>query len=492
MNEERRATPAGACPPLPPAARRRRAARALCHAAAGALLCAATLGCNLAPDHAPPPARTSAMTPAPAPLPAAPPALLPSPLPAGAAPAPAHAAATPATPVAPAAPATAAAEPPPDLAAPVAPPTSGPRPEDAPYARFFAALRDLEQGRRADHVRILWLGDSHGAADFWSGALRTVLQKRFGHGGPGFVHLGFLGYRHDGIKHSAEGKWRMRPKGPATTLVTGDGVFGLGGILFGPDSGGNRAQLTSTDAALSSGKLRWDVCYRLNTPNDQVAIALTGGTSLVVKATAEEPQGALRHVTLTSDAGATLSVTPIAGAPDLCGAVIEADAPAKPGVVLDTLGINGARLGTPLAWSEPSWAAELARRAPSLVILEYGTNEAGDFNANPAMYARHLAEVVARVRRVNPDADCLALAPTDRRDTPDRTPIVRDAIRDGARAAGCGFWDTYEVMGGRGSIDAWVQESPPRAAKDGIHLTSRGYRELGIKLGDDLVQRYKP
>ena len=280
MNEERRATRAGTCPPLPPASRGRRAARALFHAAAaaGALLCAATLGCNLAPDHAPPPARTSAITTAPAPLPAAPPAVVPAVLPAAAAPVTAPAAA----PAAPAAPTAATPEPPPDpaAAAPVAPPTSGPRPEDAPYARFFAALRDLEHGRRADHVRILWLGDSHGAADFWSGALRTVLQKRFGHGGPGFVHLGFQGYRHDGIKHNAEGKWRMRPKGPATTLVTGDGVFGLGGILFGPDSGGNRAQLTPTDAALS-GKLRWDVCYRLNTPNDQIAIALTGAASLV-------------------------------------------------------------------------------------------------------------------------------------------------------------------------------------------------------------------
>src|SRR5262249_6028836 len=65
-------------------------------------------------------------------------------------------------------------------------------------ARFYAALRSLEKHTRAEHVRVVWLGDSHGAADYWSGALRTALQKRFGNGGPGFVHIGYRGYRHDG------------------------------------------------------------------------------------------------------------------------------------------------------------------------------------------------------------------------------------------------------------------------------------------------------
>ena len=172
--------------------------------------------------------------------------------------------------------------------------------------------------------------------------------------------------------------------------------------------------------------------------------------------------------------------------------MIEADAKERPGVVLDTLGINGARFGTPLAWNEASWAAELARRAPSLVVLEYGTNEAGDFAANPATYGRQMTQVLARIRRVHPEVECLALAPTDRNDTPDRTPLVRDAIKDAARTNGCGFWDTYEVMGGKGSISAWGREKPPRAAKDGVHLASRGYRELGTKLAEDVLRGYRP
>ncbi|WP_245678373.1 GDSL-type esterase/lipase family protein [Chondromyces crocatus] len=367
---------------------------------------------------------------------------------------------------------------------------SAPRPGDAPYGRLYAALRDLEKGRRRDHVRLMWLGDSHGAADFWSGALRSALQKRFGYAGPGFVHLGYTAYRHDGVKHGVGGKWKLRPKGPATSVVTGDGVFGLGGILFVPD-GASMAQISLTEPKLT-GRLRWDVCYRLNGPNDQVTVALTGSEPVVVKATPDLPPGAVRHLELFGDASATLTVTPTGGAPELCGAVIEADAATRPGVVLDTLGINGARFGTPLAWNEASWAAEFARRSPTLVVLEYGTNEAGDFAADPSRYGRQMTELLTRIRRVTSEVDCLALAPTDRHDTQDRTHLVRDAIRDAAKANGCGFWDTYEIMGGKGSISAWGRETPARAAKDGVHLTRRGYLDLGARLADDVLRGYRP
>src|SRR5687767_11433326 len=58
---------------------------------------------------------------------------------------------------------------------------------DAPAKRgsstlhaFFAALQQLGAGTRSQHVRVLWLGDSHTAADYLSGAVRTALAERFG------------------------------------------------------------------------------------------------------------------------------------------------------------------------------------------------------------------------------------------------------------------------------------------------------------------------
>ncbi len=358
-------------------------------------------------------------------------------------------------------------------------------------ARFQTALRELGRGGRKAHVRILWLGDSHGQADFWTGALRDVLQKRFGKAGPGFVHVGWKAYRHDGVRLSTDEKWTIKPKAPATSSRTGDGVFGLGGVVTTGPAGSGKARLHVTDEGLS-GRLSWDVCYRLRSPADELEISLGTGPKTKVRATATEPPGEIRHLVLVSEGRETLIVMPTRGEPELCGVVIETDPASQPGVVLDTLGINGARFGTPLAWDEASFGAELARRKPSLVVLEYGTNEAGDVSVDPVKYTQRLVRLVERIRRFAPDTDCLALAPTDRADARVRTPLVRDAIREGARQAGCSFWDTFAVMGGEGSIRAWASQSPARAAGDGVHLTQRGYRDLGEALATHVLRGLPP
>jgi lysophospholipase L1-like esterase len=358
-------------------------------------------------------------------------------------------------------------------------------------ARFHAALRDLTRGTRKSHVRVLWLGDSHGQADFWTGGLRTALQKRYGNGGPGFVHMGWKTYRHDGMKLVVDGKWSIRPKAPASSSRVGDGMFGLGGVVaVGPVNGG-RARAQVTDGGLS-GRMSWDVCYRLRTPTDQLSVKLGSRPATAVRATSTEPAGELRHLVLVGEGPEGLEVASARGLPELCGVVIETDPAKQPGVVLDTLGINGARFGTPLAWDEASFGAELVRRQPTLVILEYGTNESGDVGVNPSVYGKKLVRLMERIRRFAPDADCLALAPTDRADTRERTPLVRDAIRAGAQEASCGFWDTYAAMGGAGSIRAWASESTPRAARDGIHLTPKGYRELGEALAAHVLRGLSP
>src|SRR5262249_24993082 len=126
------------------------------------------------------------------------------------------------------------------------------------------------------------------------------------------------------------------------------------------------------------------------------------------------------------------------------------------------------------------------------VILQFGTNESGDRYVNPQTYSDHLAKVMARVRKAAPETDCLVLGPTDRADTVERTPLVRNALKEGAAAAGCPFFDTYAAMGGKGSIEAWRKEVPPRAAGDGIHLSWRGYYEIGDKLAATVLAGYAP
>jgi lysophospholipase L1-like esterase len=382
--------------------------------------------------------------------------------------------------------------PPPAEAEPVRVAGPLPRSEGHELDNFYAALRSLEAHARHEHVRVAWLGDSHGASDLWSGPLRDALQAQFGDGGPGFVHLGYKSYRHDGVRVEIGGKWATYPRGPATVLHTGDGVFGLGGVLLSGAADGPHAAITVTDPKVGAA-LQWDLCYKLLSPQDELQVALSGDKERAIKAKPDEALGALQHLTLKSAGPApSLKAMPLGGQPAFCGVVVETDPATQPGVVLDTLGINGARLATPLAWDEGAWVAEARRRPPALVILEYGTNESGDHTVRPAAYAENLRRVLARVHQASPACDCLVLAPTDRADTEETTPLVRDALREAAKASGCGFWDTYEKMGGKGSIVAWRAESPPRAGPDGVHLHARGYKELGEKLAKDVLAGYHP
>ncbi len=373
-----------------------------------------------------------------------------------------------------------------ELAAPV------PRIAGHELDRFFAALRSLEKHARRTHVRVAWLGDSHGASDLWSGPLRAALQARFGNGGLGFVHVGYKAYRHDGVKLEAKGRWAVEPRAPSTAVRTGSGVFGLGGVVYVGSAESPHESLTVNDPTLPP-TLQWDLCYRMDSPHDEIDLDVTGLPARVLKPDAGEARGALRHLSFTSTtASPTLRVVPAGGSPGFCGVTIETDPAAAPGVVLDTLGINGARLTTPLAWDEAAWVTELGRRPPALTIVEYGTNEAGDHTIRTETYVDNLRKLMARVHAAAPESDCLVLAPTDRADTLDRTPLVRDALREAARVSGCGFWDTYAVMGGRGSIIAWHAETPPLAGPDGVHLTIRGYKSLGEKLAAYVLERYTP
>lgn len=355
-------------------------------------------------------------------------------------------------------------------------------------ARFHAALRGLEQKTRKSHVRVYWMGDSHAQADFWSGTVREALQSRFGAAGPGFLHLGYKDYRHDGVKLDIEGRWRMRPKKPAGVKTDGDGVVGLGGFLMGGYKDQPRAQV-ELSTTLPSKDVTYDFCYRLEKPDDAIDLTVDGKRT-TLSASKAEPAGVVRHALLRGPNPGAFAARPTSGSPSFCGVAIETDPAEAPGVVLDTLGINGARYATALSWDEKAWEAEVARRPPDLVVLEYGTNEVGDPSPAYASTGKDEEALLARIRKVKPDVDCVVVSATDRADAEAHLAPMNESLRAAAKRSGCFYFDAYGILGGEGATSRMREESPPRAQKDGIHLTIKGYRELGKATVDALMNGY--
>jgi lysophospholipase L1-like esterase len=368
-------------------------------------------------------------------------------------------------------------------------PTAGAQPVPLPSPRLFAALSALEKNQRNDHVRILWLGDSHTAADFMGSAVREGL-KRFKSGGPGHLLIGMKPYRHGMVKSELIGAFRLEPSAPAMAQRQGDGVFGLAGVRTVPETWEARALLTPYPRSVR-GRARWEIIYRL--PRGASFRVRLGSEQNEVNGktkSAKTAPGLLPRIAREGAASDPMEITAAYASPQLFGAILEGS---EPGLVIDTLGINGARASTPLSWDERTFTAEVRARAPEAFVIAYGTNEAFDARAAERV-AEPLRSLVELLRRAAPRADCLIVGPPDAADpsgaSHPRIALVEAAQQTTAQELGCAFFSLRAAMGGEGSFARWAKEKPPLAGLDRVHLTPAGYAKLGEALSRALLESY--
>jgi lysophospholipase L1-like esterase len=170
----------------------------------------------------------------------------------------------------------------------------------------------------------------------------------------------------------------------------------------------------------------------------------------------------------------------------------------RPGVVVDTLGLNGAELPALVKW-QPDLRRTLLRSAdPALVIVSYGTNDMGRGDFDFTDYRSRAAEILRGLREDLPASSILVTGPIDRaagkkkggQTISRNAPLVTRALREAAAATGCAFWDARAAMGGEGSIRRWARGG--LAQRDLVHLTGSGYGKLAGMLFDSLTKAPAP
>ncbi len=349
-----------------------------------------------------------------------------------------------------------------------------------PLASFREALEGLRSHSRKDSVRVLWLGDSHTSADFMSDQVRKTLGATFGAGGPGFVRLGVSPYRHGRTRFDIGGRWHRAPEQPSRRSPVQDGVFGLCGMRSVPE-GDAWTSVRLHDAGLAAGsKVRFTVLHRL--PKGASFAVRLGKQAVLLDEktkTDEVPGSPIRRLTLEGDVLDELRIEQKSGNPELFGAYVEGS---DPGVVIDTCGIEGARVATALAWDSASWQAEVRARKPDLLVVAFGTNEAFD-EGRVERYGAEYTELLARSRAAVPNLPCLVLGPPDASErsggSKARVLEITAVQQRAATELGCAFVSGLSIMGGEGSFDAWMNANPPLARRDRIHLTAPGYERIG-------------
>ncbi len=351
-------------------------------------------------------------------------------------------------------------------------------PANPPELRhFYEALAALERHQRSGSVRVLWLGDSHTASDFLTGAVRARLTERYGSGGPGFLRLG-VPVRHDLATFERSGRFRIQPESPATRLHQDDGVFGFGGMRVTPLSDGARLGVRVAPRSVR-GRAKFTLLYDVKLGGEFVM--RLGPSAVTVRGNAgaaQIPGSPILRRSIEGNDGDAFSLEVRRGRPRFYGVFVDGS---EPGVVVDTVGINGARVATALAWAEAPFAAEVAARNPELVVIAFGTNEAFD-EQRVSAYEAQLAQLLRRLRQ-RPNVDCLVLGPPDAMaptgDPAPRVAEITQVYAASARTLGCAFVSAQALMGGPGAFSNWQRQDPQLASADRIHLTPKGYRKLG-------------
>ncbi len=357
---------------------------------------------------------------------------------------------------------------------------------------FFAALRKLESGEGGRPVTVLHYGDSPTTADLITGDVRSMLQERFGDAGYGYLLVAkpWAWYGHRGTDISDHG-WTISTavgKGRAET-------YGLGGASFRGESGAS-SHITLKDAAETSLEL----AYLAQPGGGTVSVTANGvgregQPAATISTSSDTRQPAWQRVTLPAGTKSVdLRVT--SGQVELFG---ETFTRSQRGLLYDSLGLNGAST-TVLSrgFDGAAWAAALQHDRPELVIINYGTNESGFGAFVDKQYEGELRLAIQKVRNALPNVSILVMSPMDRGErrgideiaTMSTIPRLVAIQKRVASETHCAFFDTFDAMGGDGTMSRWYTGSPRLVAGDLIHPTPQGAAMVAQIFVKNLMQGY--
>ncbi|WP_140186624.1 SGNH/GDSL hydrolase family protein [Providencia stuartii] len=338
----------------------------------------------------------------------------------------------------------------------------------------------LKQGNQQIHI--VQIGDSHTAADFFSGELRTLFQQRYGDAGPGFVPaISVPGQRTATInRKSDKQQWELFSSRKDERFD-----YPLGGLVALPMKPTSRVQLVPLQAA--AGTYQLQALYQ-NSSGGQMFVSPASSSPISLPTTGNTWRFSTpvstqlpAEVTVSNDSNLKLG-----------GWLLRSN---HPGVTLSALGINGATINMLDKW-QPQWVETLAEMSPDMVILAYGTNEAFNDNLDLVAYQQNLREKIRQIRQRMPESVILLVGPNDSikfshaASCEAKMPVhlmnvikIQKAI---AAQENTLFWDWQAFMGGPCSIRSWAAQDLARP--DHVHLSAEGYKKSAQALYRQLSQ----
>ncbi len=340
-----------------------------------------------------------------------------------------------------------------------------------PLGRFHAKLAALKSGQRVKPITILHIGDSHIASDSFSRGIRTALQKEYGNAGRGMV-IPAGAYKYgvaDQITLQTSGNWRG-----ATALRQSQGKFGISGV-----SVTSRSSKSSMKLVSKTGPFDWAEVTIATGPSQGAFVMRVGNAKKRFEAYSKKNGSKVFRLDVR---GRTLTVTPGGGAQTTV--LNWATGKNSPGIRYVNFGLIGATLNTTKRFNMKLVANDIRNLDPDLIIYGYGTNEGFNDGLKLAAYRKQASRYMNKLKASAPNADVIYMGASSglRRkgnracggwSTPPKLEPLRASVRKLAASQNAAYWDWAAAMGGVCSINSWAGQG--LAAKDRIHLTTRGY-----------------
>ncbi len=348
---------------------------------------------------------------------------------------------------------------------------------------FYASLARTLRKEAHAVTRILHYGDSVIAGDLISGTMRRRMQERFGDAGHGFILIAnpWEWYFQNDVAHNASDGW-------SANKITGpwpdDHRFGLGGVSFHTASTATAFFGTRADGDYGRNVSRFDLYYLEQPRGGSLVLNATGHEPEKLSTRGSEARERVKSIDVTDGRG-SLAIRSLGdGDVRVFGVALERD---RPGVVYDALGAHAARASFWSAEDPGDWADAMKLREPSLIVLQFGTNESEDTSIRAETYAPVFGTLIDEVQQAAPGVPVLVVSPLDRAikggDGELKTSPVIERIIEGQRQAasarGVAFWSTFDAMGGRGTMAKWRHTRPQLGNNDLSHPTPAGAEILG-------------
>ena len=342
-------------------------------------------------------------------------------------------------------------------------------------------------------IRIAYFGDSFIEGDILTEDLRTLLQKKFGGSGAGYVYV------HHPVAHlrnsvvSRQENWSEHC---LTDKHKNRELLGVDGMYF---------QSTAATAWMSikaisshdekrSNKGNMSAFYYRTQDNINVVAEINGQKTKVCDSiigkymTMKMVRGNIKEVKWVVN-----SLTPKPAV--AYGATMET----QRGICLDNFGIRSTN-GMQFATMNDSIAKDFFKeRQYDLIILGYGLNMASsEAGANYSSYMRVTEKGIRKITQYAPNAAILVVSIGDRarrtgkglESYPSSTELA-NCQRNLARKLGCCFWDLNKTMLSLGGAAEMAEQKPSLVSKDYTHINGKGGETIAKRLYKDLLDGYK-